>query len=709
MTLPLPVAWSIGAPPFVKAGWHRCLAASGRWLGGDAELVLAAAGVAMLGAAGLRLARWPGRRAPALLMAGGLAALSVLCLPSDPVALASPLYAALAWCVAWPALRRARASRQPPLRRPGEAAPQAVLDASPWPHASDRVGSAGLHCVRGLLDSSLEPMLALAPDGWVMDLNAAAARLAGRGPQQLVGRECAAFFAAPEALRGSLREVLAGGPPQSLVQVLRRADGEPTDVACSIAACRNGLGELQCVFVTLRDLRDLRTCQVHPALDASCDALTALPNRGQFRADVQEALNRSRRTGQLGAVMFIDLDNFKDVNDTLGHQLGDELLKVMATRLAGCMQDCGVVARIGGDEFAVLVEPLAAADDARRLADRVLAAVAEPVHIGSTELVVACSVGITVFPHDVGGVDTLLRNADTALFRAKDAGKNNSQFFTYEMNRAVRRRVEIASQLRNAIRQGEFSVVYQPRMDLIRDQLVGVEALLRWNNAELGIVSPQEFIPVAEETGLIVPIGEWVLREACRQAVRLHQSSGCDVAVAVNISARQFRGTDIVKTVEDALAETGLASRLLELELTESVLMRDTARAAETLQRLVEVGVGVALDDFGTGYSSLGYLKRFPLDSLKVDRSFVADITRDPHDEAIVTTIVALAHGLGMRVVAEGVETREQLALLRRLQCDEVQGYLLGRPMSAEQLLALLLAAEPGEFRNSSYSWTLQP
>jgi diguanylate cyclase (GGDEF)-like protein len=408
-------------------------------------------------------------------------------------------------------------------------------------------------------------------------------------------------------------------------------------------------------------------------------------------------------------VMFIDLDNFKDVNDTLGQCAGDDLLKVMADRLTSRVRGTDVVARIGGDEFALLLEELSTPDDARRLAEQVHAAVGDPAHIGGTELVMGCSIGITVFPHDIGGVDTLLRNADTALFRAKDAGKNTSQFFTYEMNRAVRRRVEIATQLRNAIRQGEFSVMYQPRMDLNRDQLVGVEALLRWNNAALGAVSPQEFIPVAEETGMIVPIGEWVLREACRQAVRLHQISGCEVAVAVNISARQFRGTDIVKTVEDALAETGLASGLLELELTESVLMRDTARAAETLHRLTEVGVSVALDDFGTGYSSLGYLKRFPLHSLKVDRSFVADITRDPHDEAIVNTIVALAHGLGMRVVAEGVETREQLALLRRLQCDEVQGYLLGRPMPAEQMLSLLLAAEPGEFRNSSYSWTLKP
>jgi diguanylate cyclase (GGDEF)-like protein/PAS domain S-box-containing protein len=570
-----------------------------------------------------------------------------------------------------------------------------------WGDVHDDVG--------GLLAVSLDPMLVVDPSGRVVDLNAALARLVGRGRHELLGCDCAALFSDSDALRGGLQDVFGGGKPRFLAQGLLGADGKPIDVACNVAAARNARGEPTFAFVVVRDLSDLRVYQAHLEFQATYDVLTALPNRALFRANVEEALQRSRQSGQLGAVMFIDLDNFKDVNDTLGHSAGDELLKAIGGRLAASVRESDVVARIGGDEFALLIEQLADLEDARHLAEQLLAVVGEPISIGGVELVVGCSIGITVFPRDIGGPDTLLRNADTALFRAKDVGKNNSQFFTYEMNRAVRRRVEIGTQLRNAIRLGEFSVVYQPRMGLVGDQLAGVEALLRWNNPELGAVSPQEFIPVAEETGLIVPIGEWVLRQACRQAVQWHEASGREVAIAVNISARQFRGTDIVKTVMDALAETGLSNRLLELELTESVLMHDTTRAVETLTRLAEAGVRVALDDFGTGYSSLGYLKRFPIDSLKVDRSFVADITRDAHDEAIVTTIVALAHGLGMRVVAEGVETREQLALLRRLNCDEVQGYLLGRPMPAEQLLALLLAAEPGELGNSTYSWILKP
>jgi diguanylate cyclase (GGDEF)-like protein/PAS domain S-box-containing protein len=592
VVLPLPVAWSIGALPFVRVEWYRCIRAPGHWLWAHAELLLAGACAAVLAAVGLRLARRAARRGPALLMAAGLAGLSGLCITSDVGALASPLYAVLACCVATRALRRASPAQTSLLDgRVSHTLPvQGVTE-----HEGGRQGAGDAFAyVRGLLEVSLDPMLALNPDGMVMDLNAAATRLTGGSRQQLVGRECAALFRDPDVVRSGLREVFAGGSPQSLVQALLDADGGSRDVACNLAACGNGQGELLCAFVTVRDLSDVQVHQAQLAFHATCDFLTALPNRGQFRADLQAALNRSRHTGKLGAVMFIDLDNFKDVNDTLGQCAGDDLLKVMADRLTSRVRGTDVVARIGGDEFALLLEELSTPDDARRLAEQVHAAVGDPAHIGGTELVMGCSIGITVFPHDIGGVDTLLRNADTALFRAKDAGKNTSQFFTYEMNRAVRRRVEIATQLRNAIRQGEFSVMYQPRMDLNRDQLVGVEALLRWNNAALGAVSPQEFIPVAEETGMIVPIGEWVLREACRQAVRLHQISGCEVAVAVNISARQFRGTDIVKTVEDALAETGLASGLLELELTESVLMRDRG-AGRLRHRLFIAGLPKAL------------------------------------------------------------------------------------------------------------------
>ncbi|WP_327573237.1 putative bifunctional diguanylate cyclase/phosphodiesterase [Roseateles sp.] len=568
----------------------------------------------------------------------------------------------------------------------------------------ERLEAADDH-VRTLLDSSLDPVLLVNPAGIIVDLNPAVVRLTGRDRDSLLGRDSAEVFGDPDGVRIALRSALACGSVQSVARELARADGEHGEALCHIAPCSDARGEVKGAFVVIRS-----TAAADPAAGAaSCDALTMLPNRRLFRDRLEEAIARSRRSGQSGAVLFIDLDDFKDVNDALGHGAGDELLKVVARRLCACLRGSDILARIGGDEFALLAEHLADPEDARMLAERLLAAVREPVQVAGAELAVTCSVGGSVFPFDLGGADALLRNADTAMFRAKEAGKNNSQFFSYDMSRSVRRRVEIRTHLRNAIRHDELSVVYQPRMVMEGNELAGAEALLRWNSAELGPVGPQEFIPVAEEAGLIVPIGEWVLREACAQAVRWRLASRRDVSVAVNISARQFRDTDIVKTVMDVLAETGLPSRLLELELTESVLMCDTARAVDTLQRLNAIGVRVALDDFGTGYSSLSYLKRFPLDCLKVDRSFVADITGEAHDEAIVRTIVALAHGLGMRVVAEGVETEEQLAMLRRLHCDEVQGYLLGRPAPPEHLLARLQDENAADHRRERQAWDAQP
>jgi diguanylate cyclase (GGDEF)-like protein/PAS domain S-box-containing protein len=559
--------------------------------------------------------------------------------------------------------------------------------------------------VRALLDSSLYPMLLVDPRGVVVDLNPAAARLAGRDRADLLGREAAIVFCEAESVRVALRDALDGGWVRGLMQHMETDAGPPVEVLCNIAPCRSMLGEVKGAFVVMRDAGGPAPGS-SAELRAGADALATLPNRRPFRDRVEEAVFRSHRTGQTGAVLFIDLDNFKDVNDALGHAAGDELLRVVGGRLSACLRGTDVVARIGGDEFAMLAENLCGPEDARLLAERLLLAVRESVTLGGVELVVSCSIGVSIFPLDMGGADTLLRNADTAMFRAKEAGKNNCQFFTDDMSRRVRRRVEINTQLRTAIRESELSVVYQPRIAVEGQHLAGVEALLRWHNAELGQVGPQEFIPVAEESGLIAPIGEWVLRQACDQAARWRETAGREVSVAVNISARQFRDTDIVRTVVDALGETGLPSRLLELELTESVLMRDSAKAVETLQRLNAIGVRVALDDFGTGYSSLSYLKRFPLDCLKIDRSFIADVTGDVQAEAIVRTIIALGHGLGMRVVAEGVETQEQLDMLRRLRCDEVQGYLLGRPAPPDQLIQQMremqqMAAVPAATRPS--------
>jgi diguanylate cyclase (GGDEF)-like protein len=396
------------------------------------------------------------------------------------------------------------------------------------------------------------------------------------------------------------------------------------------------------------------------------------------------------------ALMLLDLDHFKAVNDGLGDAGGNELLKGVARRMEGCIRGTDTVARLGGDEFAIILEDLSDAQDAATVAQDILQAFSEPFILDGHEVPMSASIGLAVRPPSEG--DELLKDAETAMRRAKERGRNSYEFFTQEMNVQALERLTLQNRLRRALEREEFWLCYQPRVDLATGGIVGVEALLRWQSSDLGGVSAATFVPVLEETSLIVPVGEWVLRTACRQA-RTWQENGAGryLRVAVNLSARQFGREDFVDTVARALKECGLDPRCLEMEITESLLMENVEASSRMLEQLKRTlgGVRISIDDFGTGHSSLSYLKSFPIDLLKIDSSFIRNLATDPHDAAITTAIIGLAHSLRLKVIAEGVETEEQLAFLQNKGCDEAQGYYFARPLPAEDITRLLEEGRP--------------
>jgi diguanylate cyclase (GGDEF)-like protein/PAS domain S-box-containing protein len=437
--------------------------------------------------------------------------------------------------------------------------------------------------------------------------------------------------------------------------------------------------------ITARKLTEQRIQHI-----AQHDVLTGLPNRSLLQDRLSQAVAYSQRSGHPVWVMLIDLDRFKFVNDSMGHKAGDVLLMTIAARLRSALRDTDTVARLSGDEFVLI---LTEHDDERlnaEIVQRLMDAVAQPVMLGSKEFFVTCSIGVALYPTDGASADSLIEHADIAMYRAKKLGRNNFQFYTPAMNEEAMERVRIESALRNALERNEFVLHYQPQVNLASGQVVGMEALIRWQHPELGVVAPHRFVHVAEETGLIVPIGAWVMRTACAQNKAWQDAGLGHLRVAVNLSARQFGAAHLLADIAAVLEHTGLAPDRLEIELTESLFMSDVNLAVETLHGMKKLGVNLSIDDFGTGYSSLSYLSRFPIDVLKIDRSFVADITRDASDAAIVASIIALAHNLKLDVIAEGVETAEQLDYLRRHHCDEMQGYYFSRPLAAgdfEQLL----------------------
>jgi diguanylate cyclase (GGDEF)-like protein len=419
------------------------------------------------------------------------------------------------------------------------------------------------------------------------------------------------------------------------------------------------------------------------------ESLTGLPNRALLGDRLSHAIARADRSGSLLAVMILDLDNFKEINDALGEAVGDQVLTEAARRLQSCLRSIDTLARLGDDEFAVLLEGVPDFDEISQVAQRLLGAVAERAEVSGHELYLSASVGLAVYPVDDQDAEALLRNANLAMHHAKREGRNNFQRFSHDMATRTERHAELKIRLRRALERDEFMLHYQPLVALPAGRVTGVEALLRWKDKER-TVSPAEFIPIAEESGLIVPIGLWVLREACMQCRAWLDSGHPAMQVSVNLSPRQFRQKDIVRSIEDLLIETRLPARCLELEITETTIMHSTAHTIGALHELTALGVRISVDDFGTGYSSLAYLHRFPVHKLKIDQSFVRDIGADRADTALVGTMVALAKQLKLTSVAEGVETKEQLAYLLEIGCDAGQGYFFSPPCSAEELTPLL-------------------
>ncbi len=423
---------------------------------------------------------------------------------------------------------------------------------------------------------------------------------------------------------------------------------------------------------------------------AHYDALTGLPNRTLFYDRLKQALAQAHRNRWMVAVIFLDLDRFKNVNDTLGHVVGDELLNQVSARLLDCVRSGDTVGRLGGDEFAIVLSSIAGQRDASVVGQKIMAALKEPFALGASEMFVTASVGIPLYPSDSVDQDTLIRNADTAMYRAKDLGRNSCQFYTPEMNARALEKLSLETSLRRALERKEFLLYYQPKASLVSGEVTGVESLLRWRHPELGLISPVEFMPMLEETGLILPTGEWVIRAACEQARSWRDAGIRPMPIAVNLSARQFQARDLAGTVRRILEEFGIEGSALEIEITESSLVDNTDEAVRTLDALGALGIRIAIDDFGTGYSNLNYLKRFPLDALKIDGSFVRDVITDLDDAAITRAIITMAHYLDLSVIAEGVETEQQLSFLHANGCDEIQGFFLSRPLAADDCTAML-------------------
>jgi diguanylate cyclase (GGDEF)-like protein/PAS domain S-box-containing protein len=538
--------------------------------------------------------------------------------------------------------------------------------------------------------------------GNITYVNLVAERITGWSRREIVGRPMVQVCRIINALS---RETIAN-PIEKAVQqdktvhlpsnsILIRRDGRETPIEDSVSPIHDREGRATGAVIVFRDVSAARAMTLQMAHSAQHDFLTGLPNRMLLNDRVTQAIALAQRHTKKVAVLFLDLDGFKHINDSLGHPIGDKLLQSVAKRLVDCGRSSDTVSRQGGDEFVVLLSEVEQSDDAAITARRMLQAVAEPHSIGQHDLHVTTSIGVSIFPDDGLDAETLIKNADTAMYQAKENGHQSYQFFKPAMNVRAVERQSIEESLRRALERQEFALQYQPIIDLRTGEITGAEALIRWTHSTRGPVPPAQFIPVAEDCGLILPIGNWVLREACKQAQAWINAGLPLVTMAVNISAMEFRDEHFLAGVFAILKDTGLDPRSLELELTESVLMKRAESTESILKTLRARGVQVAVDDFGTGYSSLSYLRKFPIDALKIDQSFVRQITTDPDQTTIVAAVISMGRSLKLRVIAEGVETQEELAFLQAHQCDEAQGYFFSRPLLADQFAKLLKIGIP--------------
>ena len=506
-----------------------------------------------------------------------------------------------------------------------------------------------------------------------------------------------------EMVSRALVEALRNRNPYSLDFRIVLPDGSERSVHEEAEVVFDREGAAVRMMGATQDISDRKEVEGQIRLLAYYDGLTLLPNRRLFMEKLDLALENARRREGSLAVLFLDLDRFKQINDTLGHGAGDRLLQGVAERLRKCLRSSDAVARgeattvtddvarLGGDEFIVSITNIARGEDAARVARRVQEALEQPFKLDENEVFITASIGISLFPQDGNDLESLLKNADAAMYHAKDAGRSNYQFYSRSMNAAALQRLTLENKLRRALEREEFQLYFQPQIDVRSWSIIGAEALIRWHHPDLGLVPPAEFIGLAEETGLILPIGDWVLRTACAQARAWQDAGHGPLVMAVNISGRQFRGRGLVQTVDQTIAEFGVDPRRVELEITESVLMQSVEETVNTLKALRAMGPRIAVDDFGTGYSSLSYLRRFPIDTLKLDQSFIQDSVKDRGTAAIVAGVIDMAHGLGLEVIAEGVETAEQRTLLFQDGCHVMQGYLFGRPVPAPEFEQLLV------------------
>lgn len=554
--------------------------------------------------------------------------------------------------------------------------------------------------MQNVIDGVRNPAMIVHPNKKVMMMNAAALAML---PSNYVGSEnllChQAYRHSNKPCRGEnhpcvLEELVKSGNSAICRHKDILADGEERVYELEVSPLWNEDGSLHAFLEVIRNITEdltmeaqLREHQERLYHLVHHDTLTSLPNRMLLQDRLQRMMVKANRTGTNVAVVFLDLDRFKKVNETLGHDVGDRLLIEVANILENCVRKSDTVARLSGDEFGVILDDLKDVKFAAVVAKKIFKALSRPIFVEEYELYASCSIGISIYPADSDNVEGLLSCAETALYRAKDAGKNNYQFYTRDMNTRAFEFLLLEAGLRKALHNDELEVYYQPQMALDKNRLIGMEALLRWNHPDKGMVSPGDFIPLAEETGLIEPIGEWILRAACAQNKAWQDMGYPPVCVSVNMSARQFRRKDIVELIGVILEETGLEGQYLEIELTESIIMHDIESTIKTFKKLKKMGVKLAIDDFGTGYSSLAYLKLFPIDHLKIDRSFVFNIANDANDAAIANSVVILAHSMNLKVVAEGVETMEQLEILRKQGCDYVQGYFFSKPLSAREFV----------------------
>jgi diguanylate cyclase (GGDEF)-like protein/PAS domain S-box-containing protein len=543
-----------------------------------------------------------------------------------------------------------------------------------------------------IFENSAEGIMITDVDQHILLVNNTFTRVTGYTQEEVVGRRPdlldsgqhdAAFF------KEMMSTLHSEGSWQGEI-INRRKDGKIYPEWLTLGLIRNKQGDVTHYFAMFSDISSRKRAEEKLNFLINYDVLTSLPNRRLFTDRLEQAIAAVKRSGGHIALFYLDPDRLKTINDTLGHAAGDELLRLMATRIGEQLRPGDTVARLNGDVFAILASDIREESHAALLAEQILTALHRPFIINGSELFINSSIGISVFPTDTENIDVLHQHADTALHQAKMLGGNNFQFFTADMNVLMVHRLNLENSLRKALEREEFELYYQPQVNIVSGEVTGAEVLLRWRSPELGLVTPTQFIGLAEETGLIVPIGKWVLRTACAQAVAWMKQGQKPLCFTVNLSARQFREGSLGQTVADALQKSGLPPSLLELELTESVIMEKAEETIATLQQLHAMGILISIDDFGTGYSSLSYLKRLPIQILKIDQSFVRDLDTDGDDKAIVSAVVALAHSLQLKVIAEGVETAAQLAYLKQIGCDVMQGYYYSRPLKADDFHELL-------------------